>query len=85
MPGVQFQQLTVEHQARQVPVGALAASDQYVQVGVVQGQELVEPVVQISGQLGWQVVENQTDLKISIVWKGLIASRLAPTVDRVPL
>ncbi|MNR44948.1 hypothetical protein D3C85_1637530 [compost metagenome] len=47
-----------------------------------EGQELVEPVVQVCGHIDGKIVEYQVD------WgylKGLIASTLAPTVNRVPL
>ncbi|MNZ62250.1 hypothetical protein D3C78_803660 [compost metagenome] len=82
LPGAQLLQLPGQHQARQIPVWALAAGDQHLQSWGFEGQELVEPVVQVCGHIDGKIVEYQVD------WgylKGLIASTLAPTVNRVPL
>ncbi|MNM93323.1 hypothetical protein D3C81_1056920 [compost metagenome] len=59
LPGIEFQQLAGQQQARQIPVRALATGDQHLQSWVLEGQELVEPVVQVWRQVRREVVEDQ--------------------------
>ncbi|MNM64062.1 hypothetical protein D3C81_754420 [compost metagenome] len=92
--GTELLQLTGQHQTRQIPVRTLATGDQHLHLRVFEGQELVEPVVEVGGHIHGKVVEHQADRagfvcffcrQEFVACNGPFAGKPAPTVDRVPL
>ncbi|MNZ52158.1 hypothetical protein D3C78_699970 [compost metagenome] len=65
LPGIQFEQLAPQHQARQVPVGPLPAGDQQLHIARRQCQQAFDPVIRIGRHFARKVVQHQAHRRVT--------------------